>query len=264
MGGDVSGSPSPAMQRAALAELGIDGEYLAMSVDEQGLVMAMGLVREGELDGANITIPHKRAAAELCDHLDPWARRTGAVNTVRHHGGQVMGSNTDAPGFEAAARSAGIWPAAGATVMVLGAGGAAAAVAAALVDRARARLLLASRRDEEAAALAGELGDAATTVPWVEVRARLDGLSLLVNATPAGLAQLPLDVAALPPGCAVMDLRYRPRPVDLVVAAQQAGLQAVDGTEMLLQQGMRSLAQWTGAVPPFDAARSALLGELVS
>jgi shikimate dehydrogenase len=56
-----------------------------------------------------------------------------------------------------------------------------------------------------------------------------------------------------------VDLRYRPRPVDLVAAAAAAGLRACDGLEMLLHQGMLSFRRWTGLEPPWDEARAALL-----
>jgi shikimate dehydrogenase len=81
----------------------------------------------------------------------------------------------------------------------------------------------------------------------------------VVNATPGGLAALPLRLDRLGAGCTVIDLRYRPRPVDLVAAAREAGLRACDGLEMLLQQGMLSFRRWTGLEPPWEEARAALL-----
>src|SRR5260370_39632995 len=64
--------------------------------------------------------------------------------------------------------------------------------------------------------------------------------------------------------CAVCDLRYRPRPVDLVAAALEAGHPAGDGLEMLLHQGMLSFRRWTGLEPPWDAARAALLAAVAA
>ena len=55
-----------------------------------------------------------------------------------------------------------------------------------------------------------------------------------------------------------MDLRYGPRPVDVVAAALETGHRAADGLEMLLQQGLLSFEIWTGKVAPAAAVRSAL------
>ena len=85
----------------------------------------------------------------------------------------------------------------------------------------------------------------------------------MVNATSAGLADMPFSPARLQASCTVADVRYRPRPVDLVVAAEAAGLRSCDGVDMLLHQGMLSFRLWTGDDdPPYEAARRALSEEL--
>jgi shikimate dehydrogenase len=134
--------------------------------------------------------------------------------------------------------------------VILGAGGAAAAAALAL-SRGGASVALVARRPGSLRAL-----------PWdaESVRSHLatTGPTMLVNATPAPLDQLPIDVATLPETCTVVDLRYRYGPDDLVPAARARGLRATDGLEMLLQQGMLSFQLWTGLEPPHDVARRAL------
>ncbi len=82
---------------------------------------------------------------------------------------------------------------------------------------------------------------------------------LLVNATPAGLGGLPVDPGRLGSEATVVDLRYRPRPVDLVDACRARGLRACDGLEMLTQQAVQSFTLWTGMKPSVEVARAALL-----
>ncbi|HEV7677369.1 MAG TPA: shikimate dehydrogenase [Candidatus Dormibacteraeota bacterium] len=270
LGHGIEHSPSPAMHNAALraTNLSPSFSYQNHDVTPEQLAGALLALRSGEVHGANVTIPHKRAAAAACDVLEGDALVMGAVNTLFMRDGQLVGENTDARGLEAALRHEGLWPAPGAAVVVLGAGGAAAAAALAL-SRSRPRsVAVAARRREAAAAVRqavsslGQENFPAGTTDWTvaAVKAALGaaGASVLVNATPAGLPDLPVDVAALPDGCTVIDLRYRPRPVDLVAAARQRGLPAGDGLEMLLQQGMLSLRMWTGVEPPLDVARRAL------
>jgi shikimate dehydrogenase len=281
LGHGIEHSPSPAMHNAALRAMGLlSFEYALHDVTPEQFPEAMLALRSGQVAGANVTIPHKRAAAEACDVLEGDALITGAVNTLLMRDGRLVGDNTDARGLEAALRHEGVWPSPGAVVVVLGAGGAAAATLLALSRSEPQSVHVAARRREAAGALrqavsspgqksfpVGALspgqesfpvGAADWTVDAVNAALGAAGASVLVNATPAALGELPLDVSTLPDTCTVVDLRYRPRPVDLVAAARQRGLRAADGLEMLLQQGMLSLQLWTGAEPPLGVARMAL------
>jgi shikimate dehydrogenase len=169
--------------------------------------------------------------------------------------GRLVGDNTDALGLELALRHDRLWPLTACSVVVLGAGGAAAAAVLASSRANPATITVVARREHP-------LPARVRVAPW-STSAVLDALhttpeSMLVNATPAPLEALPFSVDALPASCTVVDLRYRPRPVDLVAAARARGLRACDGLEMLLQQGMLSFRRWTGVEPPYDVARDAL------
>jgi shikimate dehydrogenase len=90
LGHPVAHSLSPRMQNAAFAARGLDWAYVALDVAPEDLEGAMrGLVASG-FAGANVTIPHKRAAAQLCDEADG-----DAVNTLVFADGRVTGFNTD-------------------------------------------------------------------------------------------------------------------------------------------------------------------------
>jgi len=261
LGHGVARSPSPAMQNAALRACGLDWEYSIRDVAADALPGVIGELRDGAAAGCNVTIPHKRAVAAACDVLDGDAEVTRAVNTVvRTADGLLVGHNTDARGLEAALRHEGLWPAPGAIAVVLGAGGAAAAAVLAVLRAQPARVHVAARRPEAARALAPVLHVDPLDFDAGAVTLALSGApySVLVNATPAPLHDLPVDLGSLPLGCTVVDLRYRYEADDLVPAARARGLRAADGLEMLLQQGMLSFELWTGRPAPVDAARSAL------
>jgi shikimate dehydrogenase len=267
LGQGIGHSPSAAMQNAALRACGLESwEYALHDVDAAGLEGALAMLRRGEVRGANVTIPHKRAVAAACDVVQGDAAVAGAVNTVLVRDGRLVGENTDALGLERALRSLHLWPQPGAAVVVLGAGGAAAAAVLALGRAQPASIAVAARRSAAAGDLAASAAGPVEPLAWDarEVHRTLDSSdrAVLVNATPAGVDALPVDVALLPDGCIVVDLRYRPRPVDLVAAAQARGLPACDGVEMLLHQGMLSFELWTGMPAPWDAARGALVDAL--
>jgi shikimate dehydrogenase len=272
LGSRVSTSPSPAMHNAALRALGVDIRYEALEVDEAGFDAAVARLRGGEAMGANVTIPYKRRAAQACDSLEGDAAALRAVNTVVAGDGRLIGANTDAAGLEHALREEGLWPgeAAGGLGVVLGAGGAAAAVTLVLARMGVDRVVLAARRPQAASEAAADLGRGLRSGTAVEGIGLATAGPLLrqagwvVNATPAGLADLPIEPERLARSAVVVDLRYRPRPVDLVAAATAAGLRACDGLEMLVAQGMLSLRRWTGLEPAWDAARDALLSAVAA
>ncbi|HXA27181.1 MAG TPA: shikimate dehydrogenase [Candidatus Angelobacter sp.] len=254
LGHGVQGSPSPAMQNAALRARALPWTYSIRDVPADGLDGALAELRSGAAAGCNVTIPHKRAVAAACDSLEGDAALTGAVNTVVVRDGLLIGHNTDAEGFRLALVEQGLTPAPGSSVVVLGAGGAARAVMLAMQRCGVGSIAVMSRRRQEDIAQG--------SLPW-DHQALRDHLSTagpthLVNATPVGLGDLPLDVDELPDSCTVIDLRYRYTPTDLIPTARTRGLSAADGREMLLQQGMLSFQLWTGEHPPYAAARQAL------
>ncbi|HEX7022814.1 MAG TPA: hypothetical protein VF171_08140, partial [Trueperaceae bacterium] len=203
------------------------------------------------------------------------ARAIGAVNTLVHHGGMLLGHNTDAGGFLRALHQAGFAPQ-GKHALVLGAGGAARAVAYALLRAGVARLDLHNRSKDRAEALAGRFAALGQVrVPDdSELEAGVRDADLLVNTTPVGMEQggvdpgdSPLPGGLLPVRALVVDLIYRPAETRLLAGARAAGLAVQNGLPMLVYQGAASFALWTGREAPaeimFEAARAALAGRSV-
>lgn len=263
VGSGISRSPSPVMHQAAMQSTGVEGTYVLRDVAPDDLDAFVAELRQGRYTGCNVTAPYKAVLAERCDLLEGDAESLGVVNTITVRGGRLLGATTDADGFELALSQASMWPRQGATALVIGAGGAAAAVALALTRVPLLRLRIAARRESAARSLADRLSGSGDvdTVAWNPdaIAATCAHSAIVVNATPAGLGDLPFDPRAFPRACSVVDLRYGPRPVDVVAAALETGHRASDGLEMLLQQGLLSFEIWTGRNAPAGAVRRALL-----
>ena len=257
IGDPVAHSLSPRMQNAAFRELGLDWVYVPLHVKAAAVEDALrGLAALG-FSGANVTIPHKLVACELCDELSEVARRARSVNTVVvREDGTLFGTSTDGLAVTSAVEPE------GADVLLLGAGGAAQALAAAFVDVGIASLSISSaERSEELAVFARALD------PGLEVR-ELDwppsgeGAKIIVNATPIK------DELPVPPRAdqLVVDLAYKSdgMPTALIAAARQAGCPTVvDGLEVLVRQGAASFEYWTGIEAPIEVMRSAIRPELI-
>ena len=183
-GWPVTYSRSPRLHGFWLQRHGIDGAYIPLPIRPGMFAPAVrGLLAAG-FAGANVTIPHKLAAFDVCDAVDDSARRAGAVNTLVFRDDRISGSNTDGYGFIANLRGHGVDPAAG-PALLLGAGGSARAVAAALLD-AGAPVTVANRTRGRADALARDL-PGLCVAEWDARVAALADHALVVNTTPLGM-----------------------------------------------------------------------------
>ena len=192
IGWPIGHSKSPPMQSAALAALGIDGEYTAHAVAPDELAQFVEHAPQKGFRGVNVTIPHKEAVLKLCAP-DELAARVGAVNTLVFDGGQpAAGYNTDVHGFFRWPKEVGA-PLDGVVVM-LGAGGAARAVAHAVHGRGKLAIVARTPRDFRVD------GVAMTVTPWSDevLPKLLPRADVLVDATPRGLdpAAPPIDLVA--------------------------------------------------------------------
>lgn len=269
----LSHSLSPQLHRAALDGLGLAGEYRLYPIPPlpEGSGALEGLLQRlhaGQLDGLNVTIPHKQSVIRWLDELSPAAGTIGAVNTLLLRAGRLAGENTDAPGFLAdLQRVAGPFLPHAAHALVLGAGGSARAITYALVQ-AGWQVTVAARRLAQAQALilqvVGEREQASATVLNPETLQHLPpDVTLVVNTTPLGMAPdvqatpWPEDIP-FPAGAFVYDLVYNPAETRLVGAARKAGRPAATGLGMLIEQAARSFELWTGHRAPRQSMYAAV------
>jgi shikimate dehydrogenase len=254
MGWPVMHSRSPRLHNYWLAKYGLTGTYVPLAIRAGGLRAALRALPALGFSGTNLTIPHKEAALDLVDRIDPLALRIGAVNTVVvGPDGSLEGRNTDAFGFVESVREAAPgWRADAGPIVVIGAGGGARAVLAGLIDRGAREIRLINRTLARAEALAREHGGVVRAVGWPERHAALEGAAMLVNTTSQGMAgEPPLELAldALPPRALVSDIVYIPRETPLIAAARSRGNPAVNGLGMLLHQARPAFQAWFGIMP---------------
>lgn len=269
LGWPVAHSRSPAMQNAALAELGLaDWRYQRLPVPPVLFEETVRALPASGFLGANATIPHKEAALALADRASEAARAIGAANTLSFaEDGAIEAENTDAPGLVAALGT----PASGARVMVLGAGGSARAAIWGLLDAGAAEVLVWNRTRARAELLAAQLGARAVDSPV--------SADILVNCTSVGLEraqdargaqglersatqaralnQLGLTFDQVGEYSYVVDLVYSTGCTPLLEVAQAQGKQTLDGLEILVAQGALSLELWTGRPAPLALMRAA-------
>jgi shikimate dehydrogenase len=252
LGFPVGHSRSPAMMAAAFRQLGLQWRYLKLPVPPELFAEAVRALPASGYAGANVTIPHKVAAHDLADVLTPAADAIGAANTLTFRDGRIEADNTDAAGFLDALGEP--LPASG---QVLGAGGAARAVVWALRERG-VEVAVWNRTPERAKELASRFGASPAVTP--------EPAELLVNATSVGLAPevgeeetlAALSLEGAQPPAVLCDLVYGDSPTALSGWAARGGARVVEGHEVLVRQGARSLELWTGRQAPLDTMRTAV------
>jgi shikimate dehydrogenase len=208
-----------------------------------------------------VTLPHKEKAAAVLDVTSEAVRRTGACNTFWGENGKVHGDNTDVDGFRRALRLFLDGPAQGIRALLLGAGGAARATLLALLDEGASEVSLYNRTEERARAVARRIGgQRARVVPLMQDLVG-ESFDIVINATRLGLEPhdaSPLDFSVLGRAGAALDLVYGRHKTSFVRAAEERGIRAADGMDMLVQQGAVSFERWWGVPAPTEVMRAAM------
>ncbi len=265
LGHPIRHTISPPMHNAAFEILGIDARYSALDVAPADLKAAIDRLREPDVLGANVTVPHKQAVMALLDEVSDEAAAIGAVNTVVNRDGRLCGYNTDAPGFLMGLAEAGFEPR-GARAALIGAGGAARAIASALIGSGIGELFILNRNSQRAVELARDLvvhfgARSIWGLPLSpgHIEDQIPHCELLVNATTVGMhgEASPIPAEMLRPTMLVVDIIYNPPRTELLAVAESAGARTQNGLPMLVYQAAAAFELWTAQPASIPAMRSA-------
>jgi shikimate dehydrogenase len=263
LGSPIAHSLSPALHRAAYAELGLNWTYEAIEVDEGGLAGFL----EGLGDdwrGLSLTMPLKRIAMDVVERCSDVATAVGSVNTILlgPDEGRGFGDNTDVPGALAALRERGLDDVR--TARIIGGGATATSIAYALSSVGVTDLEIVVRdpsRADVAARVARDAGVGVTVLAFDHPF--LQKVDLLVSTVPAGA----VDARAaelVATSRAVFDVAYDPWPTSVVTAAERTGIGIVTGIDLLVHQAALQVELMTGSGIDPDVLRAAARTALAS
>jgi shikimate dehydrogenase len=285
IGHPLGHSVSPAIHRAAYEVLEKEGQYELLDCPtSEDVQRAIDKIRNGELTGANVTVPWKLRAYQLSDEQSDSARRVGVANVLCFSEGRVVAHNTDATALadelsnlcadseaDAAERPG---------ALVIGNGGAARAAVVAcqlagFVDVGVTARRFAPETNSVQWAHGAEftkLGARLLSWPGSDPEpcsAFLEKCQLIVQATSAGMKGTAggEEVANCIPwpsmqNGAAYDLVYNPTTTPFLARAVREGHVAAGGLGMLVGQAADAIEIWWGRRPAqqplFQAARKAL------
>ncbi|HET7358759.1 MAG TPA: shikimate dehydrogenase [Rhodanobacteraceae bacterium] len=262
-GHPISHSLSPEIHRAFARQAGVSANYDAIDAPPQDFERALrGFFDDGGC-GANVTLPHKRAAYRLADESTPAAERVGVANMLTAlPDGRLRAHNTDGAGMVRDLTGRHQVDLRGHDALLLGAGGAAHGVAWALLDAGVATLTIVNRSPEAADALADRLGEPARahTRYWHDLD-DIGSYGLIVNSTSAGVQghalELPFSLVGARALC--YDLSYGAAASGFLAWAQAAGARhAFDGLGMLVETASDAFEAWHGVRPDSEPVYATL------
>ena len=249
IGNPVRHSLSPMIHNGAFKRLGWNAVYLAFEI--KNLEEALRGIRGLGVRGVSVTHPFKTEVIPFLDKVEKLAKKIGAVNTIVHREGRLIGYNTDCDGaLEALEEKMDLR---GKRVVLLGAGGAARAIGFGLKER-NCQLIIANRSRDRGGALSRELK--CHFIPMSSLVKMKGGeleADVVINATSLGMVprerETPLPKKLLRKGMMVMDIVYEPLQTKLLREAKEKGCLTINGLEMLVQQGVAQFMIWTGKRP---------------
>ncbi len=227
----------------------IDASYVLKEVEHEMLKDTFENELK-ELDGFNVTIPHKIDIIPCLDDVSFKADLFGSVNTVEVNSGCVKGYNTDCSGFIRSLEMAGI-PLSG-SVLLCGAGGVARMIAFESI-LADCDLTIAVREADVSAAntIRQEIQDKLSKDCRVILLSEAQqGYDLVINGTPVGMYPnvdaCPVSEDVIKSAGAVFDVIYNPIETKFIKYAKNAGIKYSGGLAMLVWQAAVAEEIWNG------------------
>ena len=271
IGNPVSHSLSPIMQNAALQYLGLDLIYIAIPCGNEDLESVLNSLKKINCKGLNITIPHKEKVFKLCSEISPIANKLKAINTLKLNSKKEWSAtNTDVEGFIYPLKNLNL---ARKKSIVLGSGGAARSVIQGLINLNLSKISVISRNKSSLDELIKNFENQIEVKGFLNSNNQTQNLieetDLIVNTTPVGMKTIKYEMNILPYGEAfwrslnsktiIYDLIYNPAPTYLLKYCAKKGCVTIDGLQMLVAQGIKSLSFWTnGLEVPFHIMNDAL------
>ena len=251
IGNPLKYSKGKVMHNLEFKKTGLNYVYLPFLTDE--IRDTMHVLRKLSVIGGSVTMPCKQEIMKDLDEIHPVAAKIGAVNTIVHKEGKLIGYNADWVGAVKALETK--TEISGKHVVILGAGGAARAVAYGVRGKGGVITIL-NRTVEKARQIAEEFGCDYGGLD----KLGLLKIDILINTTSVGMgSEESLVDRELLKDMVVMDVIYTPMKTRLLIDAEENGCTIISGIEMYLHQGAEQFKLWTGREPPMEFMREKVM-----
>ena len=249
IGNPIEHSLSPKLHNHWIKKNNIDAVYDKKQINEVDIKEIISEVRNGKIDGINVTVPFKQSVIPFIDELSSEANQAQSVNTIYKENNKILGHNTDISGFELAIRGKG-YDIKNKKLFILGAGGVVPSIILALRKMGAAKIILSNRTKKKAEELKNFFSDL-EIVDWGET----PEFNIIINATSLGLNQddeIKLDYAGLGPNKLFYDVIYNPKQTKFLSKAKKFGNRTENGKMMFIYQAHQAFTIWHKIMPKID------------
>ena len=249
IGNPIEHSLSPKLHNHWIKKNNIDAVYDKKKLNENDIEGTILKVRNGEIDGINVTIPFKKSVIPYLDQLTPLANEAQSVNTIYKEKNKVIGHNTDVGGFELGLKRIN-YNVKNKKVFILGAGGVVSSIILALKKMGSSKIILSNRTKEKAEALKKIYSDL-EIIDW----GKTPDFNVIINATSLGLKnhdEIKLDYTDIGSNKLFYDVIYNPRQTKFLSKAKQFGNQIENGKMMFVYQAHQAFTVWHKIMPEID------------
>ena len=261
IGNPISHSLSPRLHNYWFKENNIDAVYEKKQVKESDIEGIISEMRNGKIDGINVTVPFKKSVIPLLDKIEI-PEKTQSVNTIyieknsRTGSNKIVGRNTDILGFEFALKHI-KYSVKGKKILILGAGGVTPSIIYAL-EKMKPSIIMLSNRTKEKAENLRKSFPHLELVEWGDIK----NFDMIVNTTSLGLKEndkIPINYEKIGSGKFFYDVIYNPKKTNFLLEAEKRGHQIENGKMMFAYQAQEAFRLWTidhnvstGLVPPIN------------
>ena len=249
IGNPIGHSLSPKLHNHWIKKNNIDAVYDKKQLNENDIEGTIFKVRNGEIDGINVTVPFKKSVIPYLDQLTPLANEAQSVNTIYKEKNKVIGHNTDIGGFELGLKRIN-YNVKNKKVFILGAGGVVSSIILALKKMEASKIILSNRTKEKAEDLKKIYSDL-EIIDWGET----PDFNVIINATSLGLKnhdEIKLDYTDMGSNKLFYDVIYNPRQTKFLSKAKQLGNQIENGKMMFVYQAHQAFTIWHKIMPEID------------
>ena len=258
---------SPVMLNDLFSYYNIDAVYLPFQVEDADLHDAVKGLKALGVGGFNVTVPHKSNIIPFLDGIDELAANIGAVNTVVNENGQLIGYNTDGPGF-LKGLNAFLPKIADQKILIIGAGGAARAIYFTLAKESPNVLNIANRTIERAEELIKDCpySVSSSAISFNEASQSMGEYDLVIQTTLIGMSPKigvkPVELINIRKQTFFCDIIYNPLETQFLQEARIHGANIQNGLDMFVYQGALAYEKWTGIFPDVERMRDNVLKQL--
>ena len=246
IGNPISHSLSPKLHNYWIKNHNINAIYEKEKLNEDELDKLFTNMRDKKVNGANVTVPFKKAVIPFLDKLSAESESTQAVNTIYLENDKLIGHNTDIDGFELGIKKIN-YDISNKKIFILGAGGVVPSIIYALNKIKVSEITIANRTREKAENLKNLFGKL-KIVEWGEI----PDFDMIINATSIGLKkddEINLNFSSIGKNKLFYDVIYNPKETNFLKTGKELGNATENGKLMFIYQAISAFNVWHGVRP---------------